>query len=134
MQKSQNIFLYDFQKHKSKRMFKKVNVGKNYWLCVFFHYRTDVLKIDYRLKLVYLTGQLKVVQPGYSILNTALKRHYYTKVYDGDVTRLTDLRYSFSIMIEGPRPKLADIATMEHILCNIWMTNSSKLCLIEINL
>jgi hypothetical protein len=115
-------------KAKKKKKNKKATDKYRLNLCIFFCYRTDVLKIDYRLKVVFLIGQLKVIQPGYSVLNTALRRHYYTKVYSGDVSRLTDLRYSFSIMVEGPRPRPTTIAKMEDILCNIWMANSSKSC------
>lgn len=86
-----------------------------------------MLRVNYKLQLDFLNGPVAVRQPGLSQLEVALRRRYDTRVYRGDVSHLIDLRYSFDFMIEGPRPTPEDLARMENILCEVWMTNSSML-------
>lgn len=83
------------------------------------------MKIDYRLNVTFLNGQVAVKQPNPGQLEAALRKRYNTNIYQGDVLLLTSLDLSFSFMIEGPKLTPEHTAMLEDFLCKIWMENSS---------
>ena len=82
--------------------------------------------ISYTVAIYNATNLGTVVIPGKNDQTKALRMFYNTRLYTGPTSQLMDLSYSFSFMIEGPKPNPVQMFSIELKLCEIWAYHTSE--------